>query len=599
MSGAQWDGTAPGQRIPPPADFPVTWESPDDATLTWQLDPHSSAPLAPLSCSVSAAILRGFNPAFAHLGLPLRLRVAYFNGFPYGAITPTSAPPDVVMKTVGAVNRVAPAVVKALMDSMAARMEKQQLDILNPILAQLDTYWQDDLLPEIKQHFAYFESCDLRGLSLAQLRAHLTEGLKRAERLGELHVLASIPAMFAVSLFEELYCDLFDGATPLDAMRPLQGFDNQSLAGDRVLWQLSREALMIPRVRSILAERPAADVIPALEQSSEGQRFLTNLRAYLTVYGQRFNVFGGIHEPSWKEDPTTAIACLQVHATRLDTSPDSPTEAEQFRLVAEREKALAEARATLAGYPEPVVMRFETLLTAAQSGARIKEDSHWAFVPIFYQLRRLGLELGRRLTETGALASVDDVFFLTADELLAGASEGSYPPQEHMQERKAALERFRRVTPPPMVGSIPAFEPPDGGALFRAMMKTEMGSTGDSGDAQTLKGVAGSPGMARGPAKVLLSLADASKLQPGDILVAQMTLPPWTPLFGIAAAVVTDIGGVLSHCAIVAREYRIPAVVGAGRATKAVQDGQMLEVDGSAGVVRLLLSPAEAEDRSS
>jgi len=150
-----------------------------------------------------------------------------------------------------------------------------------------------------------------------------------------------------------------------------------------------------------------------------------------------------------------------------------------------------------------------------------------------------------------------------------------------------------------MVGSIPAFEPPDGGALFRAMMKTEMGSTGDSSDAQTLKGVAGSPGMARGTARVIRSLAEAGKLQPGDVLVAQMTLPPWTPLFGIAGAVVTDIGGVLSHCAIVAREYRIPAVVGAGRATKAVQDGQMLEVDGSAGVVRLLSSPAEEEDHSS
>ena len=224
-------------------------------------------------------------------------------------------------------------------------------------------------------------------------------------------------------------------------------------------------------------------------------------------------------------------------------------------------------------------------------------------MPTFYQLRRLGLELGRRLTETGALASVDDVFFLTADELLAGASEGggegAYPPQERVQERKAALERFRRVTPPPMVGSIPAFEPPDDGALFRAMMKTEMGSVGDSGDAQTLKGVAGSPGVARGTARVIRSLAEAGKLQPGDVLVAQMTLPPWTPLFSIVAAVVTDIGGVLSHCAIVAREYRIPAVVGAGRATKAVQDGQMLEVDGSAGVVRLLPPPTEAEDHSS
>jgi phosphohistidine swiveling domain-containing protein len=599
MSSTQRGGTAPGQRIPVPAEFPVTWEHPDDVKLAWQLDPHSSEPLAPLSCSVSAAVLRGFNPAFAQLGLPLQLRLAFFNGFPYAAGIPTSAPPELVMKTVGALNRVAPAVVKLLMGRTAAGMEKQQLDRLNPLLARLDTYWQDDLLPEIKQHFAYFESCDLRGLSLAQLRAHLTESLKRAQRLGELHVLATIPAMFAVSLFDELYCELFEGATSLDALRLLQGFDNKTLEGDRVLWQLSREALTMPMVSHVLTELEAAEVIPVLEQSSEGRRFLSDLHAYLNRYGQRFNVFGGMSEPSWIEDPTPAIACLQSYVAR----PDTPPEAEQAHLAAECEQAVAEARATLAGYPQPVVARFETLMKAAQSGASIKEDSHWAFVPIFYQMRRLGLEFGRRLAAAGMLGTADDVFYVTSDELLDGRNEDARPPQERMQERvqerKAALERFRRMTPPPMLGSMPAFEPPDGGALFRAMMKTEMGSTGDSGDAQTLRGVAGSPGVARGTAKVIRSLAEAGKLQPGDVLVAQMTLPPWTPLFGIAAAVVTDIGGVLSHCAIVAREYRIPAVVGAGTATRILHDGQAVEVDGSAGLVRLLPTLGETEDHVS
>ena len=118
-----------------------------------------------------------------------------------------------------------------------------------------------------------------------------------------------------------------------------------------------------------------------------------------------------------------------------------------------------------------------------------------------------------------------------------------------------------------------------------------MQSAGGDGDGQALKGVAGSAGVVRGPAKVVRSLAEAARLQPGDVLVTERTLPPWTPLFGIAAAVVTDIGGVLSHCAIVAREYRIPAVVGTGRATKTFHDGQLLEVDGDAGTVRVVPSP--------
>ena len=103
-----------------------------------------------------------------------------------------------------------------------------------------------------------------------------------------------------------------------------------------------------------------------------------------------------------------------------------------------------------------------------------------------------------------------------------------------------------------------------------------------------LRGAGGSPGVVRGPARVIRTLAESTKLQPGDILVAETTAPPWTPLFATAAAVVTDTGGILSHCAVVAREYAIPAVVGVGVATERIVDGQWLEVDGAAGCVRLL-----------
>jgi pyruvate,water dikinase len=87
---------------------------------------------------------------------------------------------------------------------------------------------------------------------------------------------------------------------------------------------------------------------------------------------------------------------------------------------------------------------------------------------------------------------------------------------------------------------------------------------------------------------VIATLAEADKLHQGDVLVTRATAPAWTPLFATAAAIVTDAGGILSHCAVVAREYRLPAVVGTEVATARIQDGQMLEVDGAAGVVRIL-----------
>jgi len=100
--------------------------------------------------------------------------------------------------------------------------------------------------------------------------------------------------------------------------------------------------------------------------------------------------------------------------------------------------------------------------------------------------------------------------------------------------------------------------------------------------------MAGSPGTARGVARVIRSLGDAERLHEGEVLVTETTAPPWTPLFARAAAIVTDAGGMLSHCAVVAREYRIPAVVGTKIGTVAIRDGQLVEVDGTNGIVRLI-----------
>jgi pyruvate,water dikinase len=102
-----------------------------------------------------------------------------------------------------------------------------------------------------------------------------------------------------------------------------------------------------------------------------------------------------------------------------------------------------------------------------------------------------------------------------------------------------------------------------------------------------VKGAAGAPGVIRGTARVVLTLGEVDRLAPGEILVTYATAPPWTPLFAVAGGVVTDAGGVLSHCAVVAREYGIPAVVGTRKGTARIRDGMTITVDGSNGIVRL------------
>lgn len=581
MSEKTNQAPAAGQPVPTSPDFPITWDDPGDAKLTWTLSPVKE-PVPALVEAVTKAFLEGGNAGFEMVELPFRVRIELFNTYQYIGMIPVDAPPEVVIKGMGLLNRAAPGVFKSIMKKMGEGMSKKSEAVLDPLIARFDSYWYDDLLPEIKQHIAYFESCDLRGLSLDQLHAHLAETIKRVARMGDLHGVI-VPMLYAMSQFEEFCREIFPGSTTLDALRLTQGLDNLTIEGDRALWQLSRSARSMPEVWSIFNEQEPEDVISALEKSVEGRQFLADLRAWLARYGQRLNSVFAFLEPSWIDDPTPAIHNLQAYVSQADKRPEMDPAA----LAAEREQAIAEARAKIAAYPKPVIDRFETLLKAAQIATIIHEDHNvWIDQRFFYHTQRVILEFGRRYVQSGILETPNDIFHLTPDELQNGR-ESTF--KQLIQERKATIAHFSQVTPPPMLGTPPPFEMTDAGSVIRALFKGELAqSNGHQPEANMVQGLAGSAGVIQGTARVLHSLTDAGKLQPGDILVTVATEPPWTPLFATAGAVVTDNGGVLSHTAVVAREYRIPAVVGTGFATRTFQDGQLLEVNGDTGTVRLI-----------
>src|SRR5258708_8704658 len=189
----------------PAADFPVVWDDPRDAKITWMVSDRPKAPILPLSHAFVAAFFVGNGAGFARAGVPLSIRVARLNTYQYVGMVPTGAPPEAMLKAMGLLNRTAPGAFRLMMGKMAAGMSKKQLDALSPIVERFEAYWNDELLPEIKQHIAYFESCDLRGLSLDQLRAHLAEALRRVGRPSGLLRPLLMPLLFSISQIEELY----------------------------------------------------------------------------------------------------------------------------------------------------------------------------------------------------------------------------------------------------------------------------------------------------------------------------------------------------------------------------------------------------------
>jgi pyruvate,water dikinase len=196
----------------------------------------------------------------------------------------------------------------------------------------------------------------------------------------------------------------------------------------------------------------------------------------------------------------------------------------------------------------------------------------------------LALELGRRLTDLGTIAAPDDVFYLVTAELNEAieARKADKPLPEFVQltaERRELREARKRLHPP---GTIPSDANKHPGVKFK---ETQIYNDPNS---DTLVGVAVSPGTVTGPTSLINSPDEFDKMEPGSILVCPMTNPAWTPLFAYATGLVTDMGGILGHGSIVAREYGIPAVVGTGSITLRVDHGQEIRVDGDAGIVTIL-----------
>jgi pyruvate,water dikinase len=194
------------------------------------------------------------------------------------------------------------------------------------------------------------------------------------------------------------------------------------------------------------------------------------------------------------------------------------------------------------------------------------------------------IALGKKFVDRGALDEPNDVFYLALDEVKAVARDPNPETKDVVARRKADLERWEHLAPPPFLGATPAETPP----AFQAIVSKFFGQgVVPSSDPKVVKGNAASRGTARGTARIIRTLAESNRLKKGDILVCPSTAPPWTPLFAIAAAVVTDTGGILSHSAICAREYGIPCVVGTQVGTTQIPDGATIRVEASEGLVHI------------
>jgi pyruvate,water dikinase len=412
--------------------------------------------------------------------------------------------------------------------------------------------WHTEWLPAIQRDLEAWSATDIAALADDALAVFLHEMLSRQLYHWEIHAyMGSIP-QGAVQRLIDWYLERFPTAPESEPYKLVQGQLNTSTQANHSLWELSR--LLTPGMIAGLRDANWSQLPDA---------FHARFEAHLLRYGLQSN-----------EQRRQAATLLLQYAENGVADPLAGLE----QLAAERTEFSAETRSKLAAQDAPI---FDALHAVALQNNPLTEDHNlWLDQLSNAATRHVTAEFARRLAASGSLEREQDVEYLTVYELLQWGFGLANPLRPLIASRQAEYEAYRRWAPPAFLGKAP--EPATWVDRFSGPSVPLASSPG------TLQGVGASAGVVRGRARIAHSLEEALSILPGEILVCPATDPLWTPLFGVVAALVTERGGSLCHAAVVAREYQLPAVVGAHGATEQIRTGQVIEVDGGQGIVTVL-----------
>ena len=355
----------------------------------------------------------------------------------------------------------------------------------------------------------------------------------------------------------------------------LSGIESKTMQANADLFEIAKKIRANEELAYVVIVTPVKFLMAALEERDDAGEVLADIHAYLAAYGHQGYSMDFV-EPTQVEDPSALFASLKP----MVQDPDYDPKQQEERAANVRVEKHAEIRKLLDGLE---YWQFRYRWWLARRYNYIREEVAFHFGYTWSVLRPMVAELGRRMVEVGTFRQPDDAYFLVTEELkraIEARRDGRALPElaELAEERRELREARKRHHPP---GTIPDEARANPGVSFK---ETQI-LNDESSD--TLRGFPVSSGRVTAPASVVLGAADFDKMAPGSILVSPLTTPAWTQLFAHAVGLVTDMGSILAHGSIVAREYGIPAVLGVGNGTVRIQHGQTITIDGDAGTVVL------------
>jgi pyruvate,water dikinase len=394
----------------------------------------------------------------------------------------------------------------------------------------------------------------------------------------------------------------FPEITDQTIARMVAGIEAEIFRPDEELRRLARRAVELNVDSKFLEGISPDEVIKSLQQAGDaGREWLRELEVSREPWFN-INVGDGFYHyhRAWNDDLTMPFAGLPEYMRRVRAGES--LDREVGKLQAERRQLIEDYRELLGSDEERAA--YDQMITLAHRVFPYVEGhkfycEHWYTNLFFNKIR----EFGGLLARNGFFPDAEAVFQLTHYELeiaiidlMTSWSNGSAPRgPDHwpkiVAERRAAIAVWAKHDTPPALGPVPEVIDDPAIVMLWGITRESLNTwltAGDGANSNEIKGFAASSGVVEGPARVVRSVEEIARLQKGDVLVCQVTNPTWAPIFQKIVAAVSDIGGSMSHAAIVAREYGLPAVVGTGNATSRIKDGQRIRVDGGRGIVTIL-----------
>lgn len=405
-------------------------------------------------------------------------------------------------------------------------------------------------------------------------------------------------AMAANVVFIDFVQKMFPSIPLQRITQMVAGIDVILFRSDEELKKLAKQALELG-VDEIVCSGQWQSVESQLKARPAGQQWLAQLEKARYPW---FNISTGTgwshKDRCWNDDLNLPLTGIVSYITKLRRGEKIDRPMDEVR--AERDRITAEYRELILN-PEDRET-FDKLLGTAKMVFPYMENhsfyvEHW-FHTVFWTKMR---EVAAVMKEHKMIKEIDDIFLLRRDEIKQAlwdlvtawacgtASRGEMVWPDEIAWRKGVMEKFYQWTAPPAIGTAPEVITDPFAIVLWGITSSSIADWSQVQESPSeLKGFAGSTGVAEGTARVCLSASEIGTLQKGEILVARTTSPSWAPAFTKIGAVITDVGGVMSHAAITCREYGMPAVVGTGHGTKVIRTGMKVRVDGSTGLVTIL-----------